>query len=82
MLDTERGLPTMKAAPTSPYDRMILRLAFLAPEIQRDIIRGFQPRRFNFEAFKAIDVPLAWSKQRAALEWDQVTAPCSAEKTP
>lgn len=82
MLGSERGLPTMQVAPTSPYDRMILRLAFLAPDIQRDILRGAQPRGFNLEAFKAIDVPLAWLKQRQALGWDQDMAPCSAKKTP
>ncbi len=50
---------------------MILRLALLAPSIQCDILQGTQPAEFNLEAFKRIDVPLAWSKQRAALGWDR-----------
>ena len=39
---------------------MILRLALLAPSIQCDILQGTQPAEFNLEAFKRIDVPLAW----------------------
>ncbi|MXO64070.1 recombinase family protein [Qipengyuania oceanensis] len=71
MLDWERGLPVMRAAPTSPYDRLILRLALLAPDMQADILRGAQPAGFNLEALKAIDIPLAWSQQRKALGWHQ-----------
>ena len=70
MLTHERGQPVMRTAPASPYERMILRLAFLAPDIQRDIFQGRQPMEFNLEALKKMDVPLAWSKQRAALGWD------------
>ena len=36
----ERGQPLIHTAPTSPYERMILRLAFLAPAIQHDILKG------------------------------------------
>ncbi|NQX95537.1 MAG: hypothetical protein HRT64_11585 [Erythrobacter sp.] len=34
MLRTERGLPVIDTSPSSPYDRNMLRLAFLAPDIQ------------------------------------------------
>ena len=40
MLGSERGQPVIHTAPVSPYERMILRLAFLAPDIQRDILKG------------------------------------------
>ncbi|MGB3166655.1 MAG: hypothetical protein WBA68_07775, partial [Alteraurantiacibacter sp.] len=70
MLAFERGQPVIQRAPASPYERMILRLAFLAPGIQRDILQGRQPPGFNLETFRKIEVPLAWSKQRAALGWD------------
>jgi len=39
----EQGIPLVDAAPASPYDRMILRLAFLEPDLQRDILAGRQP---------------------------------------
>ncbi|WP_271078537.1 hypothetical protein [Aurantiacibacter sp. MUD61] len=73
-------MPLMRSAPVSPYDRMILRLAFLAPEIQRDILHGRQPPGFHLETFRKVEVPLAWSRQRKALGWDQTNLPCSAEK--
>jgi hypothetical protein len=43
MTERERGMPTVAASPVSPYDRRILRLAFLAPDLQREIIAGLQP---------------------------------------
>lgn len=69
MLSTERGLPTMEAAPTSPYDRTILRLAFLAPDIQQAILDGRQPHHLNLETFKSIEMPLGWSQQREMLRF-------------
>ena len=60
---------TLEAAPTSPYERRLLRLAFLAPEIQRDILAGRQPARFNLEVLMKSEIPLTWSEQRAALGW-------------
>ena len=49
--------------------RKILRLAFLAPDLQRDIIAGLHPPELNLEHFMEIDVPLAWAEQRIALGW-------------
>lgn len=69
MLSTERGLPTIGAAPTSPYDRGILRLAFLAPDIQQAILDGRQPHHLNLEALKSIELPLSWSQQRDVLRF-------------
>lgn len=71
MLSTKRGLPTMEAAPTSPYDRNILRLVFLAPDIPRAILDGRQPRHFNLETLKSIELPLSWSQQRELLRFRQ-----------
>lgn len=79
MLRTERGLPVIETAPASPYDRSILRLAFLAPDIQRAILDGRQPRQLNLEALKQIDIPLAWSQQRQVLGVGSALAPCSAD---
>jgi DNA invertase Pin-like site-specific DNA recombinase len=69
------GLPLVTTAPVSPYDRRILRLAFLAPEIQRDILAGRQPARFNLEAFMRTELPLGWTEQRAALGWPARSGP-------
>lgn len=72
----------MHTAPSSPYDRNILRLAFLAPDIQRAILDGRHPMHLNLERLKKIQIPLASSKQRVALGFGEPGAPCSAEKLP
>jgi len=59
----------VEAAALSPYDRKILRLAFLAPDIQRDILAGLQPRGLNLERLQKTTIPLTWSGQRKALGW-------------
>lgn len=69
MLDRDRGRPMLTEAPISPYDRRILRLAFLAPELQRDILAGRQPASLNLENVMAREIPLAWSDQRKSLGW-------------
>lgn len=40
ILGRERGKVTLGAAPVSPYERRLLLLAFLAPNLQRDILQG------------------------------------------
>lgn len=71
MVRHERGAPTVKKAPISPYDRKILRLAFLAPDLQREIIGGLQPPSFNLQKLQGLDIPLAWNELREALGWGQ-----------
>jgi RmlD substrate binding domain len=63
----ERDQPVMLTAPTSPYERRLFRLAFLAPEIQQAILAGRQPRSLNLEQMINQDLPIAWSKQRRML---------------
>lgn len=60
MLEMERRLPTIAAAPSSHHDRAVLRLALLAPEIQPAILAGRQPLHLNFDTFRKIDLPLLW----------------------
>jgi len=74
MLVWPGALPSLEAAPASAYDRRILRLALLAPDIQRDILAGRQPARFNLAFFMSRDIPLEWRAQRQSLGWK--TAPC------
>ena len=62
------GMPTVDSAPTSPYLRRLMRLAFLAPDIQRAILDGRQPRSLNLEALMAMELPLDWSAQRRMVE--------------
>ena len=76
MLRNERGLPTIGAAPPSHYDRAILRLALLAPDIQQAILAGRQPRHLNFDAFRRIELPLLWSRQCEVLGFDQPADRC------
>jgi DNA invertase Pin-like site-specific DNA recombinase len=69
MTERDRGLPVIERSPQSPYDRSILRLAFLAPDLQRDILAGRQPPMLNLEKLKRMSIPLAWNAQKAALGW-------------
>lgn len=71
LIATRLRLARLGTAPTSPYDRNILRLAFLAPDIQRAILEGRQPHHLNLEALKSIKLPLRWSRQRDVLGFRQ-----------
>ena len=75
MTGRERGIPMVQAAPESPYDRRILRLAFLAPELQRDILGGLHPPGLNLERLMKTEVPLAWAEQRVVLGWAHADRP-------
>lgn len=62
----ERGQPLIVTGPASPYDRRLLRLAFLAPDIQQTILAGRQPPSLNLEQLIRQDPPIAWSAARNA----------------
>lgn len=61
------GLPTVSAAPQSPYERSLLRLALLAPDIQHAILSGRHPRQLNLETLLRLELPLGWPEQRRVL---------------
>lgn len=67
MLKTRRGMPLVTTIPTSPYDRNILLLASLAPDIQQAFLEGRQPYHLNLELLKKMELPLSWSRQREML---------------
>ena len=69
-----QGRPIIAAAPASAYERKILRLAFLDPALQNDILAGRQPRGYRLETFLRSAVPLAWEAQRSALGWPASSA--------
>jgi hypothetical protein len=69
MVERHRGLPIVSVAPASRYERELLRLAFLAPDIQRDILAGRQPPSLTLEKLRHIEIPLCWDQQRRAFGW-------------
>ncbi len=69
MMTLKRGQPLIETAPVSPHDRKLLRLAFLAPDLQHDILTGRQPLSLNLEKLRYLEIPLCWSKQRELLGW-------------
>ncbi len=71
MLGSDRiGRPVLHSSPASRYERRLVRLAFLAPVIQADILAGRQPHHVNLEVLIRADIPPDWDDQRAALRWN------------
>ena len=56
------------AAPATRHDRQVCRLAFLAPDLQRAILAGKQPRGLGLRQILKTPMPLAWADQPAWLE--------------
>ena len=52
-----------EAIPASPYHRRLLQLAFLAPELQREILAGRQPPGLSLKHLLEQRLPLLWSEQ-------------------
>jgi hypothetical protein len=76
MLGTDpTGLPTLDAAPASSYRRHLVRLAFLAPDLQRAILAGQQPPGLTLETLLHTPMPILWSDQAAIIESLGVTSP-------
>ena len=59
----DTGLPVLTASPDSPYLRKLVRLAFLAPDLQRAILEGQQPSNLKLEYLIHAELPLSWSRQ-------------------
>ena len=57
------GMPTLDSAPASPYARRLIRLAFLAPDLQRAILAGRQPPGLTLSELLAGPLPLLWTGQ-------------------
>ena len=65
MLTTDRsGTPSLDAAPATSYNRKLISLAFLAPDIQSAILDGRQPGTMTLGGLMELDIPLFWTKQR------------------
>ena len=59
------GLPVLDTSPESPHERRLIRLAFLAPDLQRDILLGQQPRGMTLAKLLEKPFPPLWSDQIA-----------------
>lgn len=57
----------VSSAPDNAYERMLIRMAFLAPDLQSSILDGSQPGALNLETLRRQPVPLCWDDQREAL---------------
>src|SRR5690606_1978236 len=65
LLDSGRSnTPTLSASPASPWRRRLVRLAFLAPDIQQAILEGRQPSDLTLSYLMKSEIPLLWSEQR------------------
>ena len=62
------GLPVLKAAPASSYPRRLVRLAFLAPDLQRAILAGRQPPGLTLAQLLRTPIPSLWSEQATWFE--------------
>ena len=68
------GLPVLKAAPSSSYPRRLVRLAFLAPDLQRAILAGRQPPGLTLAQLMRTPIPSLWSEQATWFEALAVSA--------
>ena len=57
------GLPNVQEIPQSRYAVRLMRLAFLSPRIQRDILAGHQPANLRLEDLVRAPLPLCWRAQ-------------------
>ncbi|MDG1418268.1 MAG: hypothetical protein P8P99_10730, partial [Maricaulis sp.] len=55
------------SAPISPHGRQIIRLALLAPDVQRAILEGRQPVGMKISDLTSRDLPLCWKQQAKVL---------------
>lgn len=57
-----------------PYIRKLVRLAFLAPDIQQAIMDGQQPVGLTLQVLRESDIPSSWDAQRRTLGFTQSPA--------
>ena len=67
-LETQPELACPQSAPDGPHARKLIRLAFLAPDLQAWILDGRQPRGLTLKALLRWDMPADWEAQRKAFE--------------
>ena len=62
--------PRCEEMPRSRYAVRLMRLAFLSPRIQRDILAGTQPTSLRLEDLVRAPMPLSWKAQKFWVERD------------
>ena len=84
MLRTDAaGLPILETYPTMPYLRRLVRLAFLAPDLQRAILAGRQPPGLTLEQLmRAPVIPMDWRDQAALIDALSSGMPSNADHHP
>jgi site-specific DNA recombinase len=65
---TRSGAPIIEAVPGPRYQRRLLRLAFLSPDIQRAILAGRQPAGLRLEDLVRNGMPTDWNEQQRWIE--------------
>ena len=60
------GAPILEVSPETSHRRRLIRLAFLAPDLQHAILAGEQPEGLTLSALMDGDLPLSWAAQRRA----------------
>ena len=68
------GLPVLETAPPSSYPRRLVRLAFLASDLQRAILAGRQPPGLTLAQLMRTPMPSLWSEQATLFEALAVSA--------
>jgi hypothetical protein len=63
-------LPMLTTAPRTFYERRLVRLAFLAPDLQAAILEGRQPAHLSLEQLIERPIPIDWEEQRAIFRLD------------
>lgn len=58
------GMPILEAAPDTPHRNRLVRLAFLAPDLQQAILAGQQPSGLTLAQLLDGRMPLQWQRQR------------------
>lgn len=54
--------------PTNTYEQRLVRLSFLAPDLQSAILSGRQPARMQLEGLRQAKIPLSWDDQRRLVQ--------------
>ena len=68
------GLPIVEDMPQSRYAARLMRLAFLSPRIQREILAGRQPANLRLEDLVRAPMPLCWKRQDRLIRGSQIRA--------
>jgi site-specific DNA recombinase len=68
------GLPTVQEIPQSRYAVRLMRLAFLSPRIQLDILAGRRPTSLRLEDLVRARLPLCWRAQERMISGSPIRA--------